>query len=94
MRVKIIIMAANGVVCAGSITLAASAWWKHAEWERTGAHSQNSFPMRAFAKDATWFASWLLLASLLGWAVALWWIRRRSRIAKQPMQADGPAGHH
>ena len=64
------------VLCAGSVLLAAAAWWTHAEWRRTGAYETNSFPMGVFARDATWVAVGVCGVTALTWFVV---VKRRER---------------
>ena len=61
------------VVCGGSLFVAAYAWLTHFWWSWTGAYAWNSFPMGAFAVDASRFAGSVCLVAAAIWAVVLIW---------------------
>ena len=57
-------------ICGGLTLLAASAWFTHFEWEKTGAYSRNSFPMEAAAKDLScWTGASVMIAALVWWRI-------------------------
>lgn len=69
-------LALNAVVCCGAFAVAAWAWMTHLHWQATDAYGHNSFPMNAFAADATWFAVIVLCVSAGVWSVIF--LRRRN----------------
>ena len=75
-------LAATAFICLGSIGAAIYAWVTHFHRQSTGAYEMNSFPMGAFARDATWFATYVCLAAAPGW-----WVARRRRRARSPTQS-------
>jgi hypothetical protein len=77
-------LAATIVACGGSLSVAAYAWLTHFWWTWTGAYAGNSFPMGAFAVDASRFAGCVCLAAAVIWTVVLVWERKG--------RAGGPGG--
>jgi hypothetical protein len=75
-NLRAFLIAVTIVACGGSLSVAACAWINHFWWMWTGAYHHNSFPMGAFAKEASGYALCICLASGLIWGVALLWERR------------------
>lgn len=75
-NLRAFLIAVTVAACGGSLFVAAYAWATHFWWTWTGAYG--SFPMRAFAVDASRFAGGVCLVGAVFWSVALGWERRGS----------------
>jgi hypothetical protein len=78
-NLRAFLIALTVVACGGSLSVAAYAWLTHFWWTWTGAYAGNSFPMGAFAVDASRVAGYVCLASAVIWAAVLLWDRNLSR---------------
>lgn len=79
-----VLLSLTAAACVSSLCVAAYAWHTHFQWLRTGAYSHNSFPMGAFAVDASWFAGCVCLGSAVLWAIVL--VRDRKMLDKSRKQ--------
>ncbi|HEX3127562.1 MAG TPA: hypothetical protein VH394_09535 [Thermoanaerobaculia bacterium] len=70
------LIAVTVVACGGSLFVAGYAWLTHFWWLWTDAYGGNSFPMGAFAVEASRFAGYVCLASTVIWAAILLWDRK------------------
>ena len=73
----------SGALCAVPSGLAILAWLKHWQWQKTGAYSQNSFPMYAAARDLTILSIACMAIVGVGWAIRSVVSRRKQRQARR-----------